>query len=343
MSRIAQSRDLADSNVILEFARLCGDRENLRNLYLITFADTRACSPDAWTEWRGQLLAELFERTSECIETGTDTSAKALELTEARVDLRRDRAGAELQALGVADVKVQSFFDALPRRYFISHTPRQIARHAQVVIRMSDERQFSTAFRQMRGGFTEFILCTPDTHGLYGRVAGCLAACGMNILASNVYTMRSGLALEVYRLGTPPGGREVREMAWRELDELLGKVLAGEVEVADLLSRRRYPAIGTTLPPAPSEPSVVVSNSESDFYSLVEVVADDRIGLLCDIANTIGDHGLEIYISKVATIQDHVLDTFYLKDPTGKKIRDREKLERLREDLLGVVRIEHSH
>ncbi len=34
MSHVAQRRDLSDPKVIVEFARTCGDRENLRNLYL---------------------------------------------------------------------------------------------------------------------------------------------------------------------------------------------------------------------------------------------------------------------------------------------------------------------
>ena len=48
------NRDLSDPKLILEFAQTCGDRTNLRNLYLATFADIRASSPDAWTPWKGQ-------------------------------------------------------------------------------------------------------------------------------------------------------------------------------------------------------------------------------------------------------------------------------------------------
>jgi len=45
MSHVAQRRDLSDSKTLLEFARLAGDRTNLRLLYLVTFADMRASRP----------------------------------------------------------------------------------------------------------------------------------------------------------------------------------------------------------------------------------------------------------------------------------------------------------
>jgi len=337
MSHIAQRRDLSDPKLILQFAQVCGDRTNLRNLYLTTFADIRASSRDAWTDWKGQLLGELFERTAEFLETGAKDQAAAMALTERRVEVRRDSALAELRGLGVAESKIHSFFDAMPRRYFISHTPRQIARHAKVVVRFGGERRISTAFRVIRGDFTEFILCVEDVHGLYSRVAGALTACGVNILGSHVYTSRTGFALEIYRVTTPSGGREERDLAWRHFEGVLEQVLAGEAEVGELITRRGRP-VGRTLPPSRKEPSAMVSNAESEFYTIADVAADDRPGLLYDLTRTIARYGLSIYISKAATIRDQVTDTFYLKTPEGKKVTDTKLIRRLQADLLEAAR-----
>ena len=337
MSHLAQSRDLSDAKLILELAQICGDRTNLRNLYLATFADIRASSVEAWTEWKGQLLRELYERTAEMLETGTEREDQAVALLEARVERRRDGAREELIRLGVGEGKIDSLFAELPRRYFLSHTPRQIARHSQLVLRYGEGTLMVTANRDMKGGFTEFILCTSDIHGLYSQVSGVLTACGLNILGSYVYTTKGGLALEIYRTHTPRGGPAERELIWAEVDSALESVLTGEVEVGELVRRRRRP-VGMTRPPSRKDPRVLVSNTESDFYTLVDVIADDRLGLLYDATRTIGEHGFEIYISKAATIKDQVTDTFYLKDENAKKIKDPNRLERLREALLEAVR-----
>ena len=337
MSHLAQRRDLSDPKLILEFARLCGDRGNLRALYLVTFADIRAASRDAWNEWKGQLLEELFARTSEFLEMGEDDPARAAQLIESRVEIRRDGARTELLDLGVDEAKINSFFDEMPRRYFISHTPRQIARHAQVVLGYTRESPFVTAFREMRGGFTEFIFCTGDVHGLYARVAGTITACGINILGSHVYTAPSGVALEIYRLSTPEGGREEREYAWAVMEECLRDVLAGDEHVADLLVRRQPPRDPRRLARRQA-PVVTISNTESDFYTIADVVADDRIGLLYSLTETIARHDLEIYISKAATVLDQVTDTFYLKDKDARKLRDEATLAKLEADLLRAAK-----
>ena len=91
--------------------------------------------------------------------------------------------------------------------------------------------------------------------------------------------------------------------------------------------RRRQPALGG------ADRSSIISNDESDFYTIVDVSANDRIGLLYDLATTIGDLDFEIYISKAATIRDQAADTFYLKSRDGSRVRDLGKLAELQARL----------
>lgn len=336
MSKVAQRRDLSDPRVIVEFARAVGDRENLHNLYLLTFADIRASSKAGWTEWKGQLLHELYERTAEFLETGEDDPQRAIDQIEQRVEARQRGARAELQSLGVATSKIDAYFESMPRRYFVAHTPRQIARHALVVMAFDPDKRFHTAVREMRGGFSEFLLAARDVHGLYANVAGGLAAAGINILGSNVYTTKDGLALEVYRVTTPAGGEAERRLAWATLHEILEAVLAGDKSIPQLLRGRRLP-LGARRLASREPPSVEVSNEESDFYTVIDVTADDRLGLLHDLVRTIADHGLEIYVSKATTILDQVADTFYVKDEKRRKLTSQARLEALRRDLLAAA------
>jgi len=337
MSHLAQSRDLTDPRMIVDFARTVQNRANLRDLYLVTFADIHASSATAWTEWKGQLLRELFERTSEFLETGADDPNRAVELIEARVDTRRKAATNELVKMGVAEDAIRDYFDMMPRRYFMAHAPRQIARHAPVVFEHASGNRIATAVREMRAGFSELILCTRDVHGLYSRVAGVLTAHGINILGSNVYTTRSGLALEVYRVSTPQGGENERQLAWREFDRSIAEVLDGAVDVDELIRRRGRRVRSKLRAPRANPVSVRISNEESDFYTIVDVTANDRLGLLHALTAVIADLGLEIYISKAATVLDQVQDTFYLKGEDGSKVLDPKRIDELRERLLPAA------
>jgi [protein-PII] uridylyltransferase len=336
MPHVAQRRDLSDPKVIVDFARVVGDRENLRNLYLATYADMRASSPTAWNEWKGASLRELFERTSEFLESGGDDPHRAVEQMEAHIESRREEARRELHTLGFAESRVDAYFSAMPRRYFVSHPARQIAQHAMVVLSFTADQLVATTVRETPGGFSTFILCARDQHGLYGRVAGCLTAVGVNILASQVYTMREGTALEIYRVSTPSGSAEERRAVWAKLDETLKDVLSGRRELEAMVQHLRRP-IGRSVTPSRRPPSVGISNQVSDFYTVVDLSANDRLGLLYDLTRTIAAHGLEIFLSKATTVLDQVADTFYVKGPDGKKLTDSQAIEALRRDLLEVL------
>jgi [protein-PII] uridylyltransferase len=338
MSRLAQRRDLSDPKLILEFGHLVGDRTNLRNLYLLTFADLRASSSIAWTEWKGRLLRELFERTSELLETGSDDPRKVVELIGQRVEESREGAAVELRSLGIGGAELEAYFEMMPRRYFTAHTPRQIARHAQVVMALERDRTMSTAIREVHGGSSEFILCTKDARDLFANVTGVLTAHDINILGAHVYTTRTGLALEIYRVDTPPGGEEERRLAWEEFERSLEAVLRRELEVGRLLERKRR-RVRPAAPPSHKPARVSVTNEESDLYTIADVEANDRMGLLHDLTRTIAEHGYEVYISKAGTVLDQVADSFYLKDRDGKKLRKQKAIERLRQDLLAAARL----
>jgi [protein-PII] uridylyltransferase len=204
------------------------------------------------------------------------------------------------------------------------------------VLAVDQQSGFSTAVREMRGGFSEFILCTTDRHALYANVAGTLAAHDINILGSHVYTGRSGLALEVYRVATPSGGETAREQTWSDFHKSLAALLSENIDVEALLRRRGRP-VGVTRSPMKAPGSATITNDDSDFYTIADIAANDRLGLLHDLTRVIAEHGLEIYISKAATTLDQVTDTFYLKDRNGKKITDAEKIESLRVDLCEVA------
>jgi [protein-PII] uridylyltransferase len=283
------------------------------------------------------LLRELFERTSEFLETGADDTGEAIELIERTVEARCAAAAAELSVEGVDDAAIRHYFAMMPRRYFTAHDSQQIARHARVVLAYESQHELSTAVRETRGGFSEFILCTQDVHFLYSNVSGVLTAHHMNILGAHVYTSTTGLALEIYRVTNPSGGEEERKIAWVRFEKSLGQVLRGEISVEDLLERRGRP-VGVAIGPSRKPESVVITNDESDFYTIVDVTANDRLGLLHDLTRVIAEHGCEVYISKASSVLDQIADTFYIKDQEGRKLHGAAAVERLRRDLLVAAR-----
>ena len=80
--------------------------------------------------------------------------------------------------------------------------------------------------------------------------------------------------------------------------------------------RRHYPERSDT------PVTVTVDNGASDFFTVIEVGAPDRIGLLYDITRTLAELELDVHLAKVATYTDRVIDAFYVRDAVGRKLDD---------------------
>jgi [protein-PII] uridylyltransferase len=71
-----------------------------------------------------------------------------------------------------------------------------------------------------------------------------------------------------------------------------------------------------------AEPAVRIDNAASRAATVVEVVANDQLGLLATIGQTMAELGLDIRTAKVQTLGPQVVDTFYVVDVTGTKVTD---------------------
>ena len=67
---------------------------------------------------------------------------------------------------------------------------------------------------------------------------------------------------------------------------------------------------------------VEVDNDASDFFTVIEVGAPDRLGLLFDVTRAFGELQLDVHLAKVATYEGRVVDSFYVRDALGPKLGD---------------------
>jgi [protein-PII] uridylyltransferase len=66
--------------------------------------------------------------------------------------------------------------------------------------------------------------------------------------------------------------------------------------------------------------TVAVQDDASDFATVIEVGAPDRLGLLYDVTRTFAEQGIDVHVAKVATYDGRVVDAFYVRDTLGRKL-----------------------
>ena len=313
---VATRRDIADERVIRETAQAAGDAQTLDLLYVLSVADARASGPDVWNAWKAQLMRALYERVhDELSDVPMETAVE-----------RRRRAA----VAGLADVlpaaAVEAHLDALPAAYVLSMEPDAIGRH----LRLIEEADGGTALDHDRVGEVDRLtVVTPDRPGILQAVSGTLAVHNVNVLGGVAYTRADGVAIDVMHLGDALGSG-IDERRWGRIAEAVPRALEGEFAIDARLAEtratyRREPA--AQLPAIPTR--VHVDNAGSERYSILEVRAADRLGLLYAITGALRELALDIHVAKVDTLGREVVDAFYVLRENGRRVEAPDEIERL--------------
>jgi len=332
MAHISQRRDLHDDKLIDQFAKTMEMTENLKMLFLLTFADLKAVGPDVWSEWKGFLLQELYQKTYDAMERGNFRA----DIRSERVRNRKRKVFDNLKEdFDPKTIKAQ--LRAMGNRYLLSHRSVEITEHLKVQFSRQDEPHALHLEHREEEGFTQVIISTLDIPGLFSKVAGVMAANGINILGAQIYTHNNGEALDLLQVRGPSGGVLDDPRKWKRVNTDLAAVIEGRKRVSDLVLKNKRPSF-LTEKAKPKYPSrVEVDNQVSDEYTVIDVYTHDKVGLLYQITKTLKELGLFIGVSKISTKVDQVADTFYVQDIFSQKVVQPDKLEQLKQALLEAV------
>jgi [protein-PII] uridylyltransferase len=310
LSDTATRRDLSEENLVVDVAASVGDAERLAMLYVLTAADALATGPHAWTPWRQALIRELVGKVEHVLthgRIGADAGTELGTRIAALRDMLRDEG------------PVEGYLQRLPRAYLLGVPTEVAARHFRLLAPPVGAADLRTDARPgERSGTYDLTVVASDRPGLLAKIAGALALNGLNILSAQAFTTEDGVALDLFVVD-PVFEDEIDEDRWRRFRTDLRKAIEGRISLEYRVreKRRLYPQ-----PTAVAPTSVTIDNEVSDFFTVVDVSAPDRIGLLFDLARAFHELELDVHVAKVATLGSRVVDAFYVRDLFGEKVED---------------------
>jgi len=330
MAHISQRRDLQDMEMIAQFADLMGMSENLRMLFLLTFADLKAVGPDVWSEWKGLLLRELYEKTYDALEKNEFYQEKRSEKIRNRKRLLRQ----ELQGDYSAH-KISRLINSLQTRYLMSFRSNEIIPHLRLALSRGKKTLVMQIEQHREAQYTEMTLATIDSPGLFSQIAGVLAANSINILGAQIHTRKTGAVLDIMQVNSPIGDIVDNPEKWARVESELSEVIEGRISVENLFEKRQEPNYLHTETGRPVRLNKIeIDNDVSDRYTVIDIFANDKVGLLYNITRTLSELGLYIAVSKISTKVDQIADVFYVQDIFGQKVTEEKKLEEIRTVML---------
>lgn len=332
MGHLALLGDTSDERLVVDFAVAVGSPEVLAMLYVMTAADFGAVGPDVWDGWKAELVTDLYNRTMPLLAD----DVPALKPDEV---LAQERQAVAEALRDDADPWFAGQIERLPPEYLHATRSRQVADDLRLlhglspggVITRSQYLPETDAIRVTVGTFENVV------PGIFHRLTGALSSKGLEILSAEINTLADGLVIDRFWVHDPDYSAASPPDRIAEIERALVSALRNPSAEPPRF-RRTWNGSGPSIPSVGRRPNRVnVDNSTSQRYTVIDVLAHDRSGLLYTIAHGLFELRLSVWRAKIATHLDQVLDVFYVTDQAGEKVDDESRLDAIRRRIQEAI------
>ncbi|HUY23433.1 MAG TPA: [protein-PII] uridylyltransferase [Acidimicrobiales bacterium] len=174
-----------------------------------------------------------------------------------------------------------------------------------------------------------------DRPGLLSAVTGVFALRGLDVRSADI-AGEDGFAVETFVVEPSRGRWPDFERVADELDAVLRGTFPLEARLAE--QALAYAGGRRAVSPHPVEPRVTADNAASAASTVVEVRAEDGVGLLHRVTTALYELDLDVVAARVSTSGHEVVDAFYVRDAaTGGKVTDPERIDRIGDRVARAI------
>ena len=222
---------------------------------------------------------------------------------------------------------------ALPQAYILYSGTTDIIRHMDLRSRIHDLEDIEVDVTQKDNHVTLTII-TRDRPGLFSLLTGILALNHLEINSAKVFTWQDGIAVDVFNV-IPPW-KDYSE--WDKIARQFRNATSGKMDIDASIKQTKALNRNDQTPVNPFyKSSLAINNETSDFFTLIEVRAQKRPGLLYQIARIISGFSLDIHRALVSRNTDLCSDVFYVVNELGEKIEDDGLKAKIVEEIQKVM------
>jgi [protein-PII] uridylyltransferase len=316
LSSTAQKSDLSDPDVIEAFAQFVGSEYRLTALYLLTVADIRGTSPNVWNAWKAKLLESLFLQTRRVLQQSLNT--------EAQLSLRKQEVLQKLSSFNLKEDSVHPLWQAFGESYFNRFDSDEIAWQSRLLIpHQLTKKAIVRARLSPKGDGIQVMIYSRDQREIFARICHFFDSMQYNIVQAKIYTTAHGYALDNFIVLEP----ETRQISYngllKHIEQGLTEQLCNVSEMPSPIRGRvsrqvKHMPISTQINIRPAS----AHHDQTQQLQQLDVVANDRPGILASIALVLLHHDVALHNAKINTLGNRVEDSFLISASDGQPLND---------------------
>lgn len=348
---VAFRHNLGDPEIVLAFAKEVGSIRRLELLVVHTYCDLMAVGPGVATDWKLNLIEDLYRRTRRYFDSGNLPGSP----DDPEIESKRSQVKQHLEEHDAPE-PCHSLLAQMPLSLLVRGEPEHLASEVMMVcdrVRQGEHGALCVARYDPRWKAMRYTVIRREderTIGTFARATGALSASGLTILRAQIETV-GDIVWDDFWTCDPEATSETAEgtvdplhdsSVDPEIEQKVAEVCKSVCHLLDspddplprqrkTFQLNREPDSVNLLPK-----TVVFDNDTVDRYTILSFFAYNEVGLLHRIADTIAQQELVLYFAKIDTHLDQVADVFYVTEQDGSRITTKERQQQIREALLDA-------
>jgi [protein-PII] uridylyltransferase len=342
LSKIAQQRNLDDPATVAELANIVKHQKNLNALMLLTLADGQGTSAEAWSDWKESLVWQLFHETTRYL---ADQKSYYEQTTIERESLQTSVAKNLSPDYGD---EIDAHFELMPDNYFRASDVPEIVEHLKLFrsflenISSRGERPLTPAVAWKalpEQGHSVVSFYTWEREQMLAKIAGSFSVVPINILNADLFPRPDNTVLGVFRVCDTKAHAITDPRDFELVEQTLRCALEDErFDFLPVIEKAKRQSHKRSAPAIEFPTRIAMDNKTHPIYTLIEIQAPDRLGLLYDILTCLDRENVSIALSRINTQDGAAIDTLYVMDRgTHAKITDSHRITAIQKHLQNAI------
>ncbi len=309
MEQVAFRRNLSDADTLNSFASRFTNTEQLDHLFLLTYADLSAVNPALWTNWKQELLNELYRKTKAMLvdKISGEELLKAPISLEELVSFSQD----------VSPEHITDHINSFSDPGYVSHfTDEEITSH---ILKIRLNEKISLLFKESEL-YTNVTIITDDSPYLLSKICGVFAINDVNIHDARIFTRNDGMVIDNFNITDFRTNKKIEPSRYQKIRDDMESVISGMMQIGAEIKnmKSRWKRLENKL--FKKTGNVRVKFEEHEKYTIIDLFSPDRLGFLYQVTRKMNELGLNIHFAKITTQGDEIIDAFYVLDRHKKRV-----------------------